>query len=66
MCCRPTPTPPHLITALHTPGFDDLKDQIKHKLLDIADDLTDQNKHTYRVPDWVRPWTAAVSKVRRG
>ena len=40
-----------------------MKDKL-NTLLDIADDLTDQNKHIYKVPDWVKPWTAAVSKVR--
>jgi hypothetical protein len=45
-------------------GFEGLKSWFKDSLLGIADDLAkDQYKHLYKVPEWVRPWTAAVAKV---
>lgn len=45
-------------------GFEGLKSWFKDSLLGIADDLKkDQYKHLYKVPEWVRPWTAAVAKV---
>jgi len=50
-------------STLHE-GFEGLKSWFKDSLLGIADDLArDQYKHLYKVPEWVRPWTAAVAKA---
>lgn len=47
-----------------------MKSWFKHSLLDTADDFYDARDQgrrlgtpLYKVPEWVRPWTAAVAKV---